>query len=259
MQLHAGIIMDGNGRWAERRGLPRPVGHRAGAANLRRIIEAAPGLGIGTLTLYAFSSDNWQRPLPEVTALMQLFRRFLADETAQCIEHGVRLNVIGRRDRLGAPLLRAIIDAEEATAGGRELLLRIAFDYSGRDALRRAALRLARAGADDCSADQFGELVGLVDHARTAAPALDLPIRTGGEQRLSDFLLWETAYAELFFRAELWPDFRLGDLAEVMAGFRGRDRRFGVLGARRSALGRTGGDFSHPRGSLTAPRSTVTA
>ena len=137
----------------------------------------------------------------------------------------------------GAPLLRAIIDAEEATAAGPELLLRIALDYSGRDALRRAALRLARAGADDCSADQFGELVGLVDHARTAAPALDVLIRTGGEQRLSDFLLWEAAYAELFFRAELWPDFRPGDLAEVMAGFRGRDRRFGVLGTRHSALG----------------------
>ncbi len=226
--------MDGNGRWAERRGLPRPAGHRAGAHNVRRIVEAAPGLGIGTLTLYAFSSDNWQRPLPEVSALIQLFRRFLEEETARCVEAGVALNVIGRRDRLPAALLRAVVEAEAATSEGAELLLRIALDYSGRDALRRAAVRLSRAGATDCSAEQFGELVGLVDHARATVPPLDVLVRTGGEQRLSDFLLWEAAYAELFFRPELWPDFRPGDLAEVMAEFRGRDRRFG---SRHSALG----------------------
>ena len=240
-QHHVGIVMDGNGRWAERRGLPRPVGHRAGASSVRRIVETAPGLGIGTLTLYAFSSDNWQRPLPEVTALMQLFRRFLEDETARCVEHGVMLNVIGRRDRLQPSLLRSVVDAEAATGGGTALLLRIALDYSGRDALRRAAVRLARAGADDCSTEQFGDLVGLVDHARASVPPLDVLVRTGGDQRLSDFLLWEAAYAELFFRRELWPDFRPGDLAEVMAEFRGRERRFGArhsgLGVPRSALG----------------------
>ena len=227
-QFHVGIIMDGNGRWAERRGLPRSAGHRAGANVARRIVEAATGLGIETLTLYAFSSDNWQRPLPEVTALMQLFRRFLLEETDRCAERGVMLNIIGRRDRLSAPLLRAVVEAEERTSQGAQLLVRIAIDYSGRDALRRAAVRLARAGANDCSADQFGDLVGLVDHARVPVRPLDLVVRTAGDQRLSDFLLWEAAYAELFFRPELWPDFRAGDLADVMAEFRGRTRTFGT-------------------------------
>ena len=226
--------MDGNGRWAGRQGMPREAGHRAGANAVRRIVEAAPGLGIGTLTLYAFSDDNWQRPLPEVTALMQLFRRFFDEETARWVEHGVTLNVIGRRDRLPSPVLRAVVEAEARTGPGTQLLLRIALDYSGRDALRRAALRLARTGAKDCSTEQFGELVGLVDHARAPVPPLDVLVRTGGEQRLSDFLLWEAADAELFFLGEYWPDFRPGDLAAVMAEYRARRS---ALGARHSAIG----------------------
>lgn len=226
-RLHVGIVMDGNGRWAQRRGLPRAAGHRAGATVARRIVETAPGLGVGTLTLYAFSSDNWRRPLPEVAALLQLFRRFLETEVAGCIEHGVMLNVIGRRDRLPAPLLRAVRDAEAATAGGSALLLRIALDYSSRDAIRRAALRLAGNAATEVSPQGFEELIGLVDHSRVATAPVDVLVRTGGEQRLSDFLLWECAYAELFFRPELWPDFRPGDLAEVLSEFRVRDRRFG--------------------------------
>lgn len=228
-RIHAGVVMDGNGRWAVKRGLPRTAGHQAGASALRRIIEAAPGLGIGTLTLYAFSSDNWRRPLPEVAGLLQLLRRYLAVETARCLAHGIQLNVIGRRDRLPRLLVRAIEAAETATAGGRTLLLRIAVDYSGRDALRRAALRLGVEGRTECETEEFERLVGEVDGARHPAPPLDLVVRTGGEQRLSDFQLWEAAYAELFFRPELWPDFGPTDLAEVVTEFRGRARRFGGL------------------------------
>jgi undecaprenyl diphosphate synthase len=223
--------MDGNGRWAERRGLPRQAGHRAGASVVRRIVETAPGLGVGAITLYAFSSDNWRRPLPEVAGLLQLFRRFLETEVAGCVEQGVALNVIGRRDRLPAPLLGAIRTAEAATASGDRLLLRIAVDYSGRDAIRRAALRLASDASTDVSLEGFAALIGEVDHARAAVPPVDVLIRTGGEQRLSDFLLWECAYAELFFRPELWPDFRPGDFAEVLSEFRARERRFGRVAA----------------------------
>ena len=228
-RIHAGLVMDGNGRWATRRGLPRTVGHQAGAGALRKIVESAPGLGIGTLTLYAFSSDNWRRPLPEVAALMQLFRRYLAAETARCVQHGIVINVIGRRDRLAAPLIRAIESAEQATAGGAKLLLRIGVDYSGRDALRRAALCLAAEGRAECELDEFDRLVARVDGSRHPVPPLDLVVRTGGDQRLSDFQLWEAAYAELFFRQELWPDFRPSDLAQVVTEFRGRSRRFGGI------------------------------
>jgi undecaprenyl diphosphate synthase len=261
--------MDGNGRWAERRGLPRTAGHRAGVTVARRIVETAPGLSIGTLTLFAFSSDNWKRPLPEVAALMQLFRRFLRDETSRCVEHGVAVNVVGRRDRLPAGLLRAIDAAEAATAGGTELTLRVAVDYSGRDAIRRAALATAATGADDCSIESFGRLVGMVDRSRGEVPPLDVMIRTGGEQRLSDFLLWEAAYAELFFHRELWPDFRPGDLAAIMAEFRGRNRRFGALaesqmqGEAPPARGPVAtvfeADRSPPGVQPIAPRRTVTA
>lgn len=228
-RLHVGIVMDGNGRWAERRGLPRPVGHRAGVATVRRIVEAAPGLSIGTLTLYAFSSDNWRRPLPEVHALMGLFRRYLEGETSRCVAQGVRLNVIGRRDRLPGPLCRAIEEAESATAMGSTLVLRIAVDYSSRDAIRRAAGEWARHGVEPPSLEEMAEWIARVDHAREAPPPLDLLIRSGGEQRLSDFLLWEAAYAELFFRPELWPDFSPHDLAQVIGVFRTRDRRFGGI------------------------------
>lgn len=226
-RLHVGIIMDGNGRWAERRGLPRAAGHRAGATTVRRIVEVASGLGIGTLTLYAFSSDNWQRPLPEVSALLQLFRRYLLDESARLAAADVSLEVVGRRDRLPAPLRATVEDAERVTERARGLRLRVAIDYSGRDAIRRAAVRLAATGAADIDLDGFGRLVAEVDHGRGPVEPVDVLIRTGGDQRLSDFLLWEAAYAELFFRRELWPDFRPGDLAEVLHEFRTRERRFG--------------------------------
>ncbi|HEX8242323.1 MAG TPA: di-trans,poly-cis-decaprenylcistransferase [Longimicrobium sp.] len=223
-RVHAAIIMDGNGRWANARGMPRIAGHRAGAKAVRRVVEAAPGLGVGTLTLYAFSSDNWQRPPREVGALMRLFRSYLASETQRLIENGVRLTVIGRRDRLPEVLARAIAGAEAATAGGDRLHLRLAIDYSARDAILRAA---ALAGGRDIARGEFEHLLGAAAGADEPAPDVDLLIRSGGEQRLSDFLLWECAYAELYFTPRMWPEFDAGALGEAVAEFHRRERRFG--------------------------------
>ena len=224
--LHVAIIMDGNGRWATSKGRPRTAGHVAGAEAVRRTVEAARGLGIGTLTLFAFSSDNWQRPPEEVGALMRLFRRYLVKEAARCAEDGVRIRVIGRRDRLSPMLVRVIQDAESRTAGGKEALLRIAIDYSARDAILRAASRLN----GEASREAFSSL--LADE--NPLPDVDLLIRTGGEKRLSDFLLWECAYAELVFTERMWPDFGADDLAEAVRDFHHRDRRFGLITARAS-------------------------
>lgn len=236
--LHVGIIMDGNGRWARQRGLPRTAGHRAGVPAVRSTVEAAPGLGIGVLTLFAFSQDNWSRPPLEVKQLMRLFRAYLRSEADRCAEEGVRVSVIGRRDRL-SPALRAGIEAAEATTReGRGLLLQLAIDYSARDAILRAATVASAAG--DGSADgavptreEFRHLLACALHASGPIPDLDLVIRTGGEARLSDFLLWESAYAELFFSPCLWPDFDGERLAEVMAQFALRERRFGGVPAER--------------------------
>lgn len=222
--MHVAIIMDGNGRWAKARGLPRVAGHRAGAEAVRRTIEAAPKLGIRTLTLYAFSSDNWQRPAQEVSTLMQLFHEYLERHTAECVKHGIRLTVIGRRDRLERPLRRAIERAEAATAGGRRLHLRIAVDYSARDAIVRAARHV---NGRPVGRAEFTRLLGEAIHAREPVPDVDLLIRTGGEQRLSDFLLWECAYAELYFTSRMWPDFEAKDLEEAVCEFHRRERRFG--------------------------------
>ena len=226
--LHAGIIMDGNGRWAERRGLPRTAGHRAGAAAVERIVEAAPAAGIGVLTLYAFSSDNWNRPMPEVSALMRLFKSYLRGKRQRAIENGVAVEVIGRRDRLSVPLLREIAETEAVTSGGTLLRVRLAVDYSGRDAIVRAAIK----GGEELGGldrDRFGELVAEVDHGRPDVPPVDLLIRTGGEKRLSDFLLWESAYAELFFTDVMWPDFSRTLLEATVADFLARERRFGAV------------------------------
>jgi undecaprenyl diphosphate synthase len=216
--------MDGNGRWAVRRGLPRSAGHHAGVDAIRRVVEAAPQLGIGTLSLFAFSSDNWARPAEEVQILMALFGRFLRDEAGPLRANEVRLSVIGRRDRLPPEVMSAIADAEALTARGTRLHLRVAIDYSSRDAILEAA-RLGR--RDDATRERFAIRLGEIHGA--PAPDVDLLIRTGGEQRLSDFLLWESAYAELFFTARMWPDFHGDDLAAAVAEFRGRDRRFGAL------------------------------
>ena len=221
--LHVGIIMDGNGRWATARGLPRGAGHRAGADAVRRIVEAAPSAGIGTLTLFAFSSDNWRRPALEVAWLMRLFREYLRAETARCVVNGVRLEIIGRRDRLGPTLLRAVEAAEIATSGGAQLRLRVAIDYSGRDAILRAAQCLRPGTA---SRESFGRLVSIVDHS-APVPELDLLIRTGGERRLSDFLLWEAAYAELHFTSLMWPEFGPDELRAAVEEFATRERRYG--------------------------------
>jgi len=220
---HVGIIMDGNGRWAAQRGLSRAAGHRAGADAVRRVVEVAPEAGIGVLTLFAFSSDNWRRPATEVAWLMRLFQDYLRVETARCVANGVRLEMIGRRDRLGADLLRAVEAAEVATSGGARLWLRVAVDYSSRDAILRAAQCL-RSGAT--SRESFGRLIGIVDHG-SPVPELDLLIRTGGERRLSDFLLWEAAYAELYFTPVMWPDFGPDELRAAVRDFAGRERRFG--------------------------------
>ena len=227
--LHVAIIMDGNGRWATNRGRPRAAGHRAGAEAIRRCVTAAPGLGIGMLTLYAFSSDNWQRPITEVTFLLRLFERYLRREPARLAKEGVRLRVIGRRDRLGASLVSAIEEAEALTARGQTLELRIAIDYSARDALVMAALRARAAGSAPLDRDRFAWLIAEAINADGPVPDVDLLIRTGEEQRLSDFLLWECAYAELLFTRKMWPDFTGADLAAAVADFQGRERRFGRL------------------------------
>jgi undecaprenyl diphosphate synthase len=217
--------MDGNGRWATQRGLSRGAGHRAGADAVQRVVEAAPAAGVGVLTLFAFSSDNWRRPATEVAWLMRLFQDYLRVETARCVANGVRLEIIGRRDRLGPGLLRAIEAAEVATSVGSKLWLRVAVDYSSRDAILRAAQCL-RSGA--ISRESFGRLISIVDHG-SPVPQLDLLIRTGGERRLSDFLLWEAAYAELYFTERMWPDFDSAELAAAVREFSARERRFGGL------------------------------
>jgi len=230
-KLHVALIMDGNGRWAQSRGWPRTAGHRAGADAVRRVVEAAPDLGIGTLTLYAFSADNWQRPAREVTALMKLFRLYLYKETANCLKNGVRISVIGRRDRLAPELVKLIESAEQTTQHCRRLHVRVAVDYSAREAILRAASLAGEipASHQHLSRETFAGLLGQAIHATTPAPDVDLLIRTSGEQRLSDFLLWECAYAELYFTPCLWPDFDRAQLAQALASFQQRERRFGGL------------------------------
>jgi undecaprenyl diphosphate synthase len=218
--LHVAIIMDGNGRWANARGLPRIAGHRSGADAVRRTVEAAPSLGISVLTLYAFSADNWRRPPREVSALMKLLGRYLVQETGRCVANGVRLEAIGRRDRLPRALVALLEEAERKTARCRRLRLRVAIDYSSREAILAAARNLRR--EQTFTEEKLSRLLG---------PDVDLLIRTSGEQRLSDFLLWECAYAEIVFTRRMWPDFASEDLAAAIAEFHSRDRRFGAVQA----------------------------
>ncbi len=217
--LHVAIIMDGNGRWAERRGLPRLAGHAQGERALRRIVRAAPECGIKVLTVYAFSSDNWKRPTVEVDGLMLLLEQHLFQSLDLCRTESVKLSVIGRRDRIPASSLHAINHAEERTSTGVRLHLRIAIDYSSRDALLSAFGRLSKT-ADRVALDSSLD-----------SPDVDLLIRTGGEQRLSDFLLWECAYAELLFMPCLWPDFGPEELEDAIREFQRRDRLYGGLPA----------------------------
>ncbi|MGB9465050.1 MAG: polyprenyl diphosphate synthase [Candidatus Acidiferrum sp.] len=223
--LHVAIISDGNGRWATSRGLPRSAGHRAGAESARRIIEAAPRLGIHTLTLFALSSANWKRPASEVNAILRLLHEYLLIETTHCVEEGVRLSVIGRRDRIPGTLRQAIADSEAATANGTRLHLRLAIDYSAREAIYSAACRFYK--VTELSPESFSNV--LAEVLRGGSTEVDLLIRTGGEQRLSDFLLWECAFAEFVFLQKRWPDFSVADLEGAVREFGRRERTRGAL------------------------------
>jgi undecaprenyl diphosphate synthase len=223
--LHVAIIMDGNGRWAERRGLPRATGHREGIEAVRRVVEAAPDLGLGALTLFAFSADNWRRPALEVEVLMLLLRKYLRRDLKRLVDNGVRLKVIGRRDRLPHGLATEIDTAEKASAAGTRLELNVAIDYSGRDAIANAAAGWL--GDNSPRRAAFSRLLALQGNG--TGRDVDLMIRTGGEKRLSDFLLWECAYAELLFTDTMWPDFGPEHLRAALADFHNRERRFGGL------------------------------
>jgi len=226
-RLHVAILLDGNGRWASARGLPRSEGHREGVAAVRRVVRAAPSLGIRTLTLYAFSANNWNRPTGEVGSLLRLLEEYLRGEEAELVAQGIRLRVIGRRDRIPAALLAAIESAERRTSQGRRLDLRIALDYSSREAILKAACWMM--SSLEVTDREFARRLGQVTHGGAPAPDVDLLIRTGGERRLSDFMLWECAYAELLFTPRMWPDFDAEDLAAAIEDFSGRERRFGRL------------------------------
>jgi undecaprenyl diphosphate synthase len=235
--MHIAIIMDGNGRWASRRHLPRSAGHRAGAKTVDTIVEAAVRNGVTTLTLYAFSAANWGRPHGEVSALFTLLRHYLTTQTRRCLEQSIRINVIGRRDRLSPELLEVIERSEQATADCTRMRLRIAVDYSAQHSMMETCRRLRAAGSID--QNLFIETLAEVDHSAIPAPEVDLLIRTGGEKRLSDFLLWECAYAELHFVDCLWPDFDEKAFSQALEEFSRRDRRFGqVAEAKAAASGR---------------------
>jgi undecaprenyl diphosphate synthase len=231
--LHVAIIMDGNGRWATHRGLPRVAGHRAGVAAVRRAVEHAPNLAIRVLTLYAFSSDNWARPAQEVQSIFWIIRAFLRLECERLCQQGVRLEVIGRRDRIPAPLLREIERTESATASGKALLLRIAIDYSSRTSIAQAAASLISSVAGPIDSERMRTII--THNLTSGCGEVDLLMRTGGEKRLSDYLLWESAYAELAFTDRMWPDFDGQDLETAVNDFKHRERRFGAVPNARAA------------------------
>jgi|SRR5882724_983716 len=226
-RLHVAIISDGNGRWATSRGLPRSAGHRAGAEAARGLIEAAPTLGIHTLTLFALSSANWQRPSAEINAILRILHEYLLAETTHCLNEGIRLSIIGRRDRIPATLRQVIADAEAITMRGTRLNVRLAIDYSARESIFHAACKFYK--ATELSADSFSQVLSEVH--RGGSTEVDLLIRTGGEQRLSDFLLWECAFAEFVFLSKRWPDFTVADLRAALDEFRRRERTRGALPA----------------------------
>jgi len=233
---HVAIIMDGNGRWAERRGLPRSAGHRAGVKPVRTVIEQSVRQGVGALTLFAFSSENWKRPVTEVGLLMQLFLEALDREIDELASQGIELRFIGERERLGAPLAERMVAAETRTRGNAALRLNVAVAYGGRWDILEAARRLAAEARDGRLAPEA------IDEARFSAelalaglPDPDLFIRTGGDQRISNFLLWNLAYTELWFSETLWPDFDGAEYERALAAFGERERRFGLTGAQAGA------------------------
>ena len=226
---HVAVIMDGNGRWAASRGLPRLEGHRRGARTVRRIVEACPEIGVETLTLYAFSTENWRRPVEEVSGLMDLFRGYLARETDELCRNGVRVVFLGEPEPLADDIRQMMREVERKTAEGRRLTVAMAINYGARAEIAGAARRLAAAvAAGELEADQIDE--GAFDQALGHGVGLtdpDLVIRTSGEQRLSNFLLWQAAYSELMFVPEAWPDFNEQTLRQAAEAFARRDRRFG--------------------------------
>ncbi|WP_242913588.1 polyprenyl diphosphate synthase [Brevundimonas pishanensis] len=224
--LHVAIIMDGNGRWAERRGVPRALGHREGVQALRRTIKAAPELGVKCLTVFGFSTENWSRPADEVSDLMGLIRAFIGGDLKKLDKAGVRVRVLGRRAGVPADILKLIDHAEATTAGNDKFLLQVAFNYGGRsdlvDAAQALVDRAAREGTFEVDEDTFGDQL-----STAGSPPVDLIIRTSGEQRLSNFLLWDCAYAELVFQPVLWPDYGPEALQAAIEEFSRRERRFG--------------------------------
>lgn len=226
---HVAIIMDGNGRWAKARGLPRTAGHRAGTESVRRAVEGAIELGIGYLTLYGFSSENWRRPVREVDDLMGLLRRHLQAEIADLHKERVRLRVIGERERLPKDIARLITEAERQTAQGDRLNLTMAISYGGRQDILDAARTLAqRVAAGEIRVEAIDEALFSETLSTRDIPDPDLVIRTSGEQRISNFLLWQSAYSEFIFLDKLWPDFTKEDLAAALQEFRRRERRYGA-------------------------------
>lgn len=239
--LHVAIIMDGNGRWASRQGLPRVAGHRAGVGAVRRTIEHAPELGIATLTLYAFSSDNWSRPSHEVQSIFSLLRAYLRLECSRLLQRGVRLEVIGRRDRLPRGVLKEIERTELATSHGSHLNVRVAVDYSSRATIAQVIAEASSTSRSASPSTEDSVRRTLTRSFLAAGGDVDLLIRTGGEKRLSDFLLWESAYAELYFTDRMWPDFNEGDLDAALEEYRRRERRFGAIPASAATQLSTGG------------------
>jgi undecaprenyl diphosphate synthase len=220
--------MDGNGRWAAARGLPRSAGHKVGIDAVRRTVKAASELGIEYLTIYAFSTENWSRPKTEVTFLLELLRRFIRQDVAELHASGVKIKIIGARDDLQPSMVAMLDDAEKLTAGNSKLTLVVAFNYGSRQEIARAARRIAAAVASgDMRADEVGVETINAQLDTVGIPDPDLLIRTGGEERISNFLLWQCAYAEFVFVPEFWPDFNAEIFARALDEFKARDRRFG--------------------------------
>ncbi len=217
--------MDGNGRWAEARHRPRSYGHRAGVETVRRVVEDARDLGLRCLTLYSFSTENWTRPKAEIAALMALMKEYIENDLARLAREGVRIRILGTREGLRPDVLRLVEQAEARTAHNSELQLNIAFNYGGRDEILRAVKRAAAAGADMASMTEADFARYLDTHGQ---PDPDLVIRTSGEQRISNYLLWQAAYAEFVFTDTLWPDFGKADLVDALQSFAMRNRRFGA-------------------------------
>ena len=223
---HVGIIMDGNGRWAKARGLPRSAGHRAGTENLRKVLRAAVEFGIEILTIYAFSTENWGRPVGEVRALLAILERVIDRELAELHGEGVQMRHLGRLDRIAPQLRRKVLEAIELTKDNRQLILNVAFDYGGRAELVRAMQRIV---VDGVPAEQVDEAL-ISRHLYTAGlPDPDLIIRTSGEMRISNFLIWQGAYAEFYVPATLWPDFDKSELYRALESYNRRERRFGLV------------------------------